>query len=224
MAITTNLSVQYKLGIKRQIINALRKGFGAAYPDAPLRNHVAIETEYPLHEITYPMVTLTLNPGTISNIGIGHKEIEFDTDGIPQIVKRWRFDGSFTLNVYAKTPMDRDMVILGLLNMFAFGDEIQGFGDFWQEIHEDDYVALQINTDHVQEGGDQVVTVPWSDDETPIFTDSLTFNFIGEFWTDPTTGDLVVIETVNTFPYPHGAPEPQGANDPAPWLPGHFTG
>lgn len=209
MAITT-LSTQYKIGVKREIVGALRKAFGDAYPDPMLANRVSVVAEYPLKEVNYPLVVMHFNPGNITNMGIGHYEVDNST-GDATIVKRWMFEGSITLTVYALTPMDRDMVILGLLNMFAFGDLIAGFADFWQEIRDYDWVALQINTDHVQEGGDQVVTVPWGDDETPVFSDSLTFEVFGEFFTVPTTGELVQISQVNVYPYQSGAPQPLGS-------------
>lgn len=219
---TIGISTQYKIGVKREIVGALRKAFGDAYPDPMLAGKVNVVAEYPLKEVNYPMIVMHFNPGNISNMGIGHYEIESSGDG-PTIVKRWMFEGSITLTVYALTSMDRDMVILGLLNMFAFGNLIPGFADFWQEIRDYDWVALQINTDHVQESGDQVVQVPWGDDETPVFTDSLTFDVFGEFFTVPTTGDLVQISQVTVYPYPHGAPVPLGsqATEGTPGTPGY---
>lgn len=209
--IVNGISTQYKIGVKREIIGALRKAFGDAYPDPILAGKVSVVAEYPLREVSYPMVVVHFNPGMIQNMGLGHYEIGETDGGEVGLIKRWMFDGSLTLTVYALTPMDRDMVILGLMNMFAFGDQIPGFADFWKEIGDYDFVSLQINTEHIQEGGDQVVSVPWGDDETPVFSDSLTLNVFGEFYTVPTTGELVPISQVNVYPYIHGAPEPLGS-------------
>jgi hypothetical protein len=213
MEVANTINTSFKIGVKRELVSALRKAFGNSYPDPQLANHVSVVAEYPLKEISYPMVVMHFNPGQIRNIGLGHYEIDYTNDLEPALVKRWIFDGSITLTVYALTPMDRDMVILGLLNMFAFGDQIPGFEDFWNEIRDYDFVALQINTDNITEGGDSVVSVPWDDDESPVFTDSLTIQVLGEFATLPTSGALVRINSVTVYPYQPGAPVPLGSQE-----------
>lgn len=223
MAVVTDISTQFKVGVKREIVGALRKAFGPNYPDTELANRVSVVAEYPTKEVSYPMVVFHFNPGLIQDTGLGNFEIAYTEQGEPAQVKRWRFEGSITLTVYALSPFDRDMVILGLLNMFAFGDEIVGFADFWKEIRDYDWVELQINTGTIQESGDQVVTVPWGDDELPVFTDSLTLQVIGEFYVEPKTGNLVQISSVPVYPYLPGAPIPQGsqAHEGTPGQPGY---
>lgn len=224
MPADAGLSLAYKLGVKREVVGALRKVFGPSYPDEQLAGRVSVVAEYPLKDVTYPMVVMHFNPGTIRNIGLAHYEVDTETFDAPAIVKHWIFEGSITLTVYALTPFDRDMVILGLLNLFAFGDQIPGFVDFRGEMRDSDFVDIQINTDNIKEGGDGVVTVPWADDEEPVFTDSLTFDILGEFFTEPTTGSLVEIERVNVFPYQPGAPQPSTstAHQGNPGEPGYF--
>lgn len=207
------LSLEYKIGIKKEIVNALRKVFDNDYPDEQLRGKVKVHAEYPLSEITYPMVLVKFNPGKIQNIGIGWWEYDETKEGDMARVLHWMFEGSLAFEVYALTPLDRDMVIVGLVNLFAFGTEIPGFVDFHNEISDYDYVAMSLMMDHMQEGGDSVVTVPWGNQDEPVFTDSITLDLIGEFFTNPTTGALVRINAVKVYPYRPEQPVPEGSID-----------
>lgn len=202
---------QFKIGVKREVVGALEKAFGPNYPDPDFAARVSVVPEYPTKEISYPMVVFHFNPGLIQNTGLANYEIVTLDDGEQAVVKRWRFEGSFTLTAYALSAYDRDLLILGLINMFAFGDQIPAFQTFWKEIRDYDWVELQINTDSIQESGDQVVSVPWSDDEIPVFTDSITLQVLGEFYTDPQTGGLVQISRINLFPYRPGMTQPTGS-------------
>lgn len=205
------ISYEYKTGVKREIVSALRKVLGDSYPDPALAGKIQVSSEYPQGEISYPLVSVRFNPGEIQNIGIGHYETAINNDGIPEKVLHWRFQGTLTLTVYALSPVDRDMVITGLINLLAFGTEIPGFSLFRQEINDYDYVSLTIMGDSIQEAGDSVVNPPWDANNEVIFTDSITVPVFGEFFTQPTTGGLVQISGVSLYPYRYDQPVPVGS-------------
>ena len=207
---TNALSLEYKVGVKREIINALRKVFGPTYPDANLADKIQVISEYPWKEVSYPMIIMQRKPGEIRNVGIGHYEMVFD--GVrPAKLLHWKFKGTLTLEVFALSPLDRDMIITGLMNLLAFGREIPTFSDFHHDLMNGDFVDMQINTEVIEESGDGVAQVPWGTDEEPVFTDSVSVNLLGEFFTNPTTGGLIEIDRVVAYPYRYDQPVPEGS-------------
>src|SRR3954464_15450657 len=115
------ISYEYKVGVRREVIEALRKVFGPTYPDPELAGRINVVGEYPRTDITYPMVLVKFSPGRIHNAGIGNYILETDDYGNPMKVLHWQFQGNLTFEVYAMSPLERDMVITGLVNLFAFG-------------------------------------------------------------------------------------------------------
>ena len=216
-----NISYAYKIGIKEDIINALRNVMGSSYPDSSLAGKIQVVSEYPIDEVQYPMVVVRFNPSTLKNIGVAHYELSVDSPGSRLL--HWRFDGNISFTVYALSTLDRDKVIVGLLNIFAFGSEIPAFEGFRQQVLNQQFVTMTLMTDFIREGGDQIATPAWDSQNEMIFTDSLTLDVFGEFFTDPTTGDLIEIDQVSMFPYTPGQPVPTGSqvgNDAnVPWQP-----
>lgn len=218
------ISYEYKMGVKREVISALNKVLGSTYPDPTLAGNISVVAEYPLKEISYPMVIVRFNPGELKNIGVGHYELgEVDAQGDIGKVLHWVFQGTITLTVNALTPFDRDQVIVGLINLLAFGTEVPAFREFRQEIQDQDFVSMALMSDSIQETGDAVINPAWDANNEVVFTDSLVIPVWGEFYTAPTTGQLMQISHVSLFPYRNDQPIPTGSQAPAdtaiPWLP-----
>jgi hypothetical protein len=197
------ISYAYKVGLKREIVQATRDAF-STWPDEQYRGKVAVVNEWPLSEIKYPMVVLHFQENSIQNIGVGHFEIDYDADGSAFKLMHWVFEGVLTFTVYANDPLDRDKLAVGILNMFAFGREIPEFKHFMDELVDDDFIALQVNTDKIIPGGDNTVTPPWGNPDDNIFSTSYGVEILGEFFTDPRTSDLVRIDKIIARPYIQG--------------------
>lgn len=215
------INYAYKIGIKEDIINSLRKVFESDYPDQELASRISIVSEYPINEVQYPMVVIRFNSSRLDNIGIGHYEL---SDDVPYSrILHWIFEGTLNFTVNALTPLDRDKVIVGLLNLFAFGPDIPVFQNFRDQIMNQEFVTMTLMTDSIQETGDSVTNPSWDQNNELVFTDSLILRVIGEFFTEPTTGNLIEIDTINLYPYQPGQSIPAGSqvgNDPqVPWQP-----
>lgn len=204
------ISYEYKIGVKREITNALRDAV-ENWPDDKLRGQIQVVNEWPTKEIHYPMILVTFQEQEIKNVGIGHREIAYDDDESPYTLLHWFFRGVLRFEIFAETPVDRDYVAVGLLNAIAFGKDIPGFQKFWSELYDNDFIALQINTEHITPSGDSVADVPWGNPDEHIFTTAYSVELIGEFFSNPYTGGLVQISEVIAYPYKKDQPIPQGS-------------
>ena len=194
-----NISYSYKVGIKEEVINALRLVFGPTYPDATYADKVDVTSEYPGTEVKYPLVVVRFTPNEVKNIGVGHYEIDplFPMDE----VLHWRFSGALMLTVYALTPIDRDAIMAGLTNLFAFGKDIPAFAKFQDQIRNQRYVTLVIMSDSFTEGTDMAMPPAWNPQSNELlFSNSMTFQVFGEFFTSPSSGDLIEISEIDLFP------------------------
>jgi hypothetical protein len=161
------------------------------------------------------MVIIKWQPTEIKNIGIGHYEVDPDDQTFGKVL-HWTFEGAVTFEVHALTPLDRDMIITGLINLLAFGTEIPGFTEFRQDIMDFDFVGLTLMMDQIQETGDSTHSPPWDADEELVFTDGITVQAFGEFFTEHTQGELIQLNRVIAYPYVHGQAPPLGSQ-------AHFT-
>lgn len=194
-----NISYSYKLGIKEEIVNALRSVFGNSYPDTTYAGRIQVVSEYPVTETKYPLVVMRFAANETKNIGIGH--YEFDPDYPGKEVLHWRFSGAITFTVYALTTVDRDKILAGLTNLFAFGKDIPEFQNFRDRVSNQHFVTLVIMSDSFTEGTDMAMPPAWSATSNELlFSNSMTFQVFGEFFTSPTTGNLVTVDEVNVYP------------------------
>jgi hypothetical protein len=204
------ISYEYKLGVKREVIDALRDAL-ATWPDDQLTSPVHVVNEYPVREIAYPMILVKFIEQDIRNIGIGHVERGTNNDGTPYQLLHWQFSGSLQFKIYGRDPLERDIVASGLLNLLAFGSAIPEFQKFSEDINDYDFVAIQLLTDKITPGGDSNESPPWGNPDDMLFTTTYSVQMMGEFFTNPRTGGLVVISRVVAYPYRAGAAVPVGS-------------
>ena len=194
-----SISYSYKLGIKEQIVEALRLVFGASYPDLTYAGKISIESEYPGTEVSYPLIVVRFTSNEVKNVGVGHYEIDpaYPSDE----VLHWRFSGYLTFTVYALSPLDRDKILAGLTNLFAFGKDIPAFSTFQTKVRNQRFVTLVVMSDSFTEGADMAMPPAWNPTSNELlFSNSMTFQVFGEFFTQPTTGVLVEVDEVDLFP------------------------
>lgn len=213
-------STQYKVGIKREIVEALRDVF-AEWPDAQYRD-VSISLEYPNREIHYPHIMVEFSESGIHSAGIGHTEAGFNEAGTFAFYHRWQFEAQIKLTVFALSALERDELSAGIVSLLAFRTELPAFKRFFEEIHDQDFVSLQVMVESLTPGGDAVSDVPWDEPERKLYTSVYSIDVFGEFFVDDLTGDLVRIDEIYTYPYREDQPVPQGSQHPddidAPWF------
>ena len=207
MAIATD----YKVGIKREVVNALKSVVGESLPFEELRNRIYVGLEYPMVQARYPAIYITYSEQTIRNAGISHIEYDYTDNPIfPKAIKHWIFTGRINFNVMALNALDRDRVAAVLVNAIAFGEIQPEFNTFWDEIRDADYVAIQPLTDIIYPGGEVTGTPPWDTEDELQYGNSYSIEIFGEFWSKPETAELIQIGEVDIWPYRLG-------EQPPPW-------
>lgn len=217
------LNLQYKVGIKRQIVNALRAVYESpAFPDQELAQKINIELEYPIIQERYPAIYVNWVEKNIMSFGFDNFTIE-DVEGIDQLIRHWVFEGMATLNVMTLDPLERDMISASLLDIMAFCKENSVYRPFRERIYNEEWVSLQLNLGIVTPSGDQVAPCPWANKDEFVYISSYGINGIGEFFTEPDSGGLVRIDQVRPYPYRPDQRIPSGSLDSLdisiPWVP-----
>jgi hypothetical protein len=204
---------QYTYALKREVMDAMKGIFDSSYPDEQLRNRVNVTLDYPLEEIRYPAIYITYAEGPIHNMGIGHYEL---TDETSSKYYHWWFEGNLVFHVMALSPVDRDMLAAGLLNILAFKVAPE-WSNFHEDLEDADWIVLHPNTDYVTPGGQAETTAPWEDTDQQVYASSYSIAIGGEFYSDAVTGELIQISRIDSYGYLVGDTPPAGADDPAPW-------
>lgn len=75
-----SINTDYKIGLKREVVNALKPMFGSQFEYEDLRNHVFVGLEYPMKPIQYPAIYITFQEEELRNAGIGHVETDYTDD------------------------------------------------------------------------------------------------------------------------------------------------
>lgn len=201
----------YKLGLKKELVTAMRPLFGDTFPIPELRNKVYVGIEYPMEEVRFPAVYITYSEGPIENVGVGNIGIDIDNQGNPRQYKQFKFSGTVNFNILALTPGDRDKLSSAVVNILALGTEIPEFTSFFQEISDNDYILIHLLTDQIIPGGEvNNPGVPWQDEDEIVYAAGYSVNLFGEFFSDASTGDLIQISEVILYPY-------DPAISPVPW-------
>lgn len=201
----------YPMGVKRELVSSLKPFFGNDYPDAEFANKINVSLEWPQDRVHYPSIFVTYTEGPIRNMGVGHVEYDYDSNLTPIEYRHYRFDGTVNFNVLALTPLERDRVAAGLMNLLAFNEVIPEFSNFKEEMSDNDYVSLILNTEEITPRGENQTPVPWQNPDEMIFSQTYSVQMHGEFYSNSDTGDLIEIESVGAWPYrpgdiPHWTP------------------
>jgi hypothetical protein len=198
----------YKIGVKREIVNALKPLFGADFPIPEFRNNVYVGLEYPMTEVDYPAIYITYRERTLKSAGLGHVEYTVDDGGTPFQAKRFYFDGQVSFNIIALSQGTRDRLASALINVLAFGETMPEFTSFWEDLDDSDYVDVQLNKENIYPGGDQTGGVPWNNPDEMQFATTYSLDALGTFAVDPTTGGIIKISTIIVQPYLEGTTPP----------------
>lgn len=203
------INTDYAVGIKREIVTALKPLFGDNFPIEALRNRVYVGLEYPYSQVQYPAIYITYQPGTLRNIGVGHIEEGINPDdGTPFMVKHWYFTGTINFNVMALSQSERDQLGSAIVNILSLGETMPEFETFQDNLLNGTYVDLQYLPDIIHPGGDVSDTVPWDNPDERAFGTSYSIDVVGEFYSEPYTGELIEINSIEVHAYRPDQPVP----------------
>lgn len=158
---STYINTDYKIGLKREVVEALRTVFDSSFPWPDLKDRVNVTLEYPMEQIKYPAIYITYTEEELRNAGVSHIELDYESDALfPMGIKHWIFSGTLHFNAVALNPLDRDRLASALINAIAFGGVVPELNDFYKELYDAEYVAIQPLFDRIIPGGEQVGQVP----------------------------------------------------------------
>jgi hypothetical protein len=213
-----SLNLQYKVGIKRQVVQSLRKVFlSPDFPDPDMANKINVELTYPIVKERYPAIFVSYIDKSVRDSGMGNYYYVSKSDGTTGIARQWFFEGSIRFDILALDPLERDILGAALAGMLAFSKDDQVLGLFRKYVTNEEFVSLQPNFSHLDGGSESVTKPPWDNENEIVYKSSYSMEVLGCFFTDPESaygGNLVTIEDIRAYPYRADQDIPQGTVDP----------
>lgn len=185
--------------VNRTLVKALRAVFTSSFDEPEFRD-INISTEFPIKRVQYPAIHVRFNGGAVTNAGVGHKELFYDSAGKLRWWMHRKFTGSVDFVVYALSPVSRDILTDTLHDILSFGTLNSLPNEFFEEIYgdPDDAYSMQsllnqlsVNTDEITSGGKSAGLAPWAPEDVLVYQASYNVELGGGFYnTVPTTAGL----------------------------------
>jgi hypothetical protein len=207
-----SLNLQYKVGIKRQVVQSLRKVFESPnFPDKELANKINILLTYPIVLERYPAIYVSYTDKSIKDSGLGNAYFVANADGSQTWTRQWFFQGLINFNILALDPLERDILSAVLANMLAFRLDDPLYGLFKQYVTNEEFVSLQPNFSVFNGGSESERPAPWNNKNEFIYSANYSLDVLGSFYTQPGSDnyDLVTIDDIRSYPYRDDQPAPQ---------------
>lgn len=199
---------------KTLLMEALQQVFGSNYPNADFRS-IWISMEYPIDQSNYPGIWVDFRvTQPLSIAGIDHTEYtQAGPSGAVRKGTRWRFVGDMTMTFVAMTSLERDRLLDSVIGLLAFGLENQSTSEFRRTIESNDLVALQMQWDTFEIGGQaENPGTPWGTDDI-IYEASLTWACQGEFISSGTDSVMVPLSSVTLYERRDDEPDTTSPSD-----------
>lgn len=209
----------YLVQLKTALVEAVRAHFDALHRGdiaaANLNSQFAnlwASTEFPIEKHNYPGIWVTYEDSSpLMRAGIDHVEytlLEDQTDIVQ--ATRWKFSGRVSFTAAALSSFERDRLFDEMVRMIAFsGYEGPRSTAFRDSITNSEFIALQVNFDTLQPSGEAASPgTPWGTDEV-IYEKTLTTECLGEFLSNPITGELVRLSDIQVVGVKAGDQSPQ---------------
>ena len=210
------MAARHRTAVIDQVTNALRKTFDSDYPDDMFKV-VYTGPNFQMEQQSYPAIYVAYQESSIKNIGLGHRVAAVDTQGFDRLLRQSIAEGSIQLTVMALTPLERDVMLDNLMDAIMFGKDSPTKNAFWNEIFDEDFIWLNLNTENLMPGSVSPVQAPWGQEDAMLHTGSYMLTSTCEFYSDYETSDFVPINQVRILPYREDQQVPLGADDPAEW-------
>jgi hypothetical protein len=199
----------YLTPLKAAVVEALQKTFGSTYPEADFANlHVSID--YPDTPQAYPGIWLNYSDnGPVERAGIDHREVVSDDLGTHEVT-RWRFTGTLSFTVAAFSSFERDRLYDEMVRILAFANvDVSNISTFRQTMESNDFLGINVQYDVLQGSGDAASPgTPWGSVDEMIYERTLSTDVIGEFVSDPSTNELVLLSAIQVQGYRSTDPTP----------------
>lgn len=189
-------------------VKALQAVFADEYPIVDFRNlHISIE--YPIDKQDVPALWVDFEPSSssIQTVGINHVEYHINTEGNFVPIQRWSFSGYISTTVVAFSSAVRDMLTDEMISVFAFGRTDPKSVPLIAAIENNPYIALNLDWDQVTLSQMAMSPMtPWGTDE-PMYEATVRIQCMGEFVSDPKSGELLPVREVRIYPRAEGEPD-----------------
>ena len=183
-------------GVKIAVMVALKEALSGTTLGADMSgDDVAVEMEYPMVKEYYPGIWVQFSFTEFLNAGIGHelpfKETDADGNTTWAVLKEFQFKGTVTMTIMALTNLERDRIADRVTTMMMFArmpesvltnaaEDTRQFRTLIKSLAENPYIAMTIDHDTLQPGGQAMTPgVPWNP-ELPGYEDSYSFSILGQ--------------------------------------------
>ena len=190
---------------KKLIVEGLRSTFTNLYPNERLAS-MNINIEYPYEREHYPGIWVRFVPSVVRASGLNP-----DVHTPTEIYAVWHFEGTFSLTILALTSKERDLIVDGLIEAYAFAHMMPSASVLYSTITASDLINMTLQSDTLTPGGPtESVGTPWDDDKL-VYEDRYSFFAIGQVRSrtqpDVVFTNLSEIETFHTLANVDGAPD-----------------
>lgn len=203
----TQQSIRYKTYLKEALVEALRPVF-KTHPDTNLRS-TKVDVDFPQDKADYPAIIVRFFERSLSNAGIGHRELIRKANGDLQVMKHYIYSGDVELAVYALSSYDRDIISDTLVHTLAMGDLEEHLNHFFNRLYNADleldpdakshYITL--NTDKIQGFGENQNQAPWMAEDVLVYQTSYRIGLLGEFYSRELAGTVGLVDRVDVYPW-----------------------
>lgn len=210
-------TLQYKTFIKRAVVEALQNAF-KSHPDPELAK-IRIGIEYKNDRASFPAIIIKFYERDLNNIGVGH--VEWGPSPADPLYPEGPFTyfqkyyhriykGDLEFKIYGLSPVDRDKVVDGLVEILTMADVTAGGLNLLDRLYEDigktpfsESHFLAFNTDLLNGYGEGEEIAPWIPEDTLVYTASYRLPILGEFYSktpdEPMTTQKV--QEVDVYPW-----------------------
>ena len=189
-------------GIKSAIVSALRAGIDEDIPASdPLHKVINnVTLEYPLKKGEWPAMWVGFSIRKLAPIGINDSTfLNVVGDGS---YKLWSFEGNASVTILALSNVERDRIADSFIRMFAFSEHHASQNDFWNALQTQPYILISTQRGELKPTGQSEgpgMAPPW-DNNILGYSDSYSFDIMGQFASSIKTGALVRLSEVIISP------------------------
>lgn len=201
----------YRRMITEGFIDAFRDVFDNAYNRDQQLVDLRVTQTYPLQKIDYPTLVINYSDQRVSNVGVGHEEWFDDINGVYRKWYHSRFEGSLELELYALTPLDRDLLADAVVDVLRFGRLDPELTKFFTDIYGDPTAEvsfqvdqLVINTDEIMGRGNTSAIAPWAPEDQLVYSTAYSVEIQGGFYNTTITDTYEFVSDVEVYEYPQG--------------------
>lgn len=215
MADTTGLRetdvVAYRRYVTETMIAAFRSVFTDQYNHERQFQELKITQKYPLVKVDYPALVIEFVDGRVLNTGVAHEEWFNDPSGNLQKWNHRRFEGTLNIEIVTLSPLDRDLMADGIVEVLSFGRLDTQLNNFFTTIYGDPtanagfvFQQIGLNTDELTSTGNNATIAPWQPEDVLVYSTGYSLQIHGGFYNVQPVITWGTITSVDVQSYPQG--------------------